>query len=60
MSIAVVTMVGGVVTIHLEMYNIFKDSSSCNPGIVRVSDLSQLVSPVVRGIALAIFSVRSI
>jgi hypothetical protein len=36
MSIAVVTMVGGVATIHLEMYNIFKDSDRCDKGAVRV------------------------
>ncbi len=60
LTIAVVTMISGTATIHLEMYNIFEDSNRCDQGTSRKLDLSHLVSPVVRAIALAIFSVRSI
>jgi hypothetical protein len=56
LTVAVATMISGAATIHLEMYNIFNESENCT----KKQDLPQLVRPVVRGIAIVIFFVRTI
>jgi len=56
LTVAVATMISGAVTIHLEMYNIFTESKNCTIK----QDLPQLVRPVVRGVAIVIFFVRTI
>jgi len=60
LSIAVSTMLSGTAVVHLGMYNVFLASERCENGEHLDVDRSHLVDPVIKGIGILIFLVRSV